>query len=109
MQLFSCLYNRALLADNISCLAGLTHVEGHNFSLLLSVGCVLTLSILNLCCHLHPLQAANCCRNSRLVVEEYDLKWVKIKENYYVLVNQFHGNFNKKTLVVGKLGVFSGM
>ena len=29
-------------------------------------------------CHLHPLQAANCCRNSRLVVNEVDLKlkWV---------------------------------
>ena len=24
-------------------------------------------------CHLHPLQAANCCRNSRLVVYEDDL------------------------------------
>ena len=24
-------------------------------------------------CHLHPLQAANCCRNSRLVVNEDDL------------------------------------
>ena len=28
-------------------------------------------------CHLRPLQAANCCRNSRLVVDEDDLKWVK--------------------------------
>ena len=28
-------------------------------------------------CHLHPLQAANCCRNSRLVVDENVLKWVK--------------------------------
>ena len=28
-------------------------------------------------CHLHPLQAANCCRNSRLVVDEDDLKWLK--------------------------------
>ena len=33
----------------------------------------LTLSSLNLCCHLHPLQAANCCRNSRLVVDGDDL------------------------------------
>ena len=32
----------------------------------------------------HPLQAANCCRNSRLIVDEDDLK---IKENYHVLVN----------------------
>ena len=36
----------------------------------------LTLSILTLHCHLHPLQAVNCCRNSRLVVDEDDLKWV---------------------------------
>ena len=33
----------------------------------------LTLSSLILHCHLHPLQAANCCRNSRLVVDEDDL------------------------------------
>ena len=37
----------------------------------------LTPSILTLHCHLHLLQAANCCRNSRLVVDENDLKWVK--------------------------------
>ena len=28
-------------------------------------------------CHHHPLQAANCCRNSRLVVDVDDLKWVE--------------------------------
>ena len=27
--------------------------------------------------NLHPLQAANCCRNSRLAVDEDDLKWLK--------------------------------
>ena len=27
--------------------------------------------------HLHPPQAANCCRNSRLVVVEDDLMWFK--------------------------------
>ena len=27
--------------------------------------------------HLHPLQAANCYRNSRLAVEEDDLMWFK--------------------------------
>ena len=37
----------------------------------------LTLSSLTLHCHLHPLQAANCCRNSRLVVDENDLMLVK--------------------------------
>ena len=33
----------------------------------------LTLSSLTLHCHLHPLQAAICCRKSRLVVDEDDL------------------------------------
>ena len=28
-------------------------------------------------CHLHPQQAANCCRISRLVVDEDDLMWLK--------------------------------
>ena len=37
----------------------------------------LNLSSLTLHCHFHPLQAANCCRNSRLVVDEDDLMWVK--------------------------------
>ena len=35
----------------------------------------LTLSVYH--CHLQPLQAANCCRNSRLVVVGDDLMWVK--------------------------------
>ena len=39
-------------------------------------------------CHLHPLQAANCCRNSRLVVDEDDMKWVTYGKN----TNQFHKN-----------------
>ena len=38
---------------------------------------ILTLSSLTLHCHLHPLQAPNCCRNSRLVVDEDDLMCVK--------------------------------
>ena len=37
----------------------------------------LTLSRLTLHCHLHSLQVGNCCRNSRLVVNEDDLMWVK--------------------------------
>ena len=57
----------------------------------------LTLSSLTLHCHLHPVQAANCCRNYRLVVDENDLMGVKNKENYHVLVNQFHGNCHYKT------------
>ena len=36
-----------------------------------------TLSSLTLPLSSHPLQAANCCRNSRLVVDEDDLMWVK--------------------------------
>ena len=49
-------------------------------------------------CHLHPLQAANCCRNSRLVVDEDDLIWFeKLKKNCHVLVSQCHGNFRFKT------------
>ena len=44
-------------------------------------------------CHLYPLQAANCCRDSRLVVDEDDLMWFENKDNYHVFVNQFHGKF----------------
>ena len=36
-----------------------------------------TLSILTSHWHLHPLQAANRCRNFRLVVDEDDLMWFK--------------------------------
>ena len=35
------------------------------------------LSSLTLHCNRHPLQAANCCRNSRLVVDEDDLMLLK--------------------------------
>ena len=35
------------------------------------------LTMSSLILHCHPLQAANCCRNSRLVVDEDDLMWVK--------------------------------
>ena len=37
----------------------------------------LTHSSLTLHCHLHPLQAANCYCNSRLVVDEDDFMWMK--------------------------------
>ena len=40
--------------------------------------CLKSLSRINHC-HLQPLQTANCCRNSRLVVNEDDLKGVKKK------------------------------
>ena len=42
----------------------------------------LTLSSLNLHCHLYPLQAANCYRNCQLVVDEDDLMWVKIFKKF---------------------------
>ena len=41
-------------------------------------------------CHLHPLQAANCFRNSRLVVDENDLNLVAMDKNVLLLLNQFH-------------------
>ena len=48
-------------------------------------------------CHLHPLQAANCCRNSRLVVDENDLKWVTNEYCYFQ-------NSSMKIFVVKPLG-----
>ena len=53
--------------------------------------------------HLHPPQAANCCRHFRLVVNEDDLCGLKIEENYHVLVNHFDGNFRIKTLGLRKI------
>ena len=47
-------------------------------------------------CHLHPLQATNCCRNSRLVLNEDDLKWVTNEKNI-VINKQFYENFRSKT------------
>ena len=40
-------------------------------------------------CHLYPLQAANCCRNSRLVVDEDDLKWVANEKKILLLLKEF--------------------
>ena len=51
----------------------------------------LTLSNLNLHCHLHPLHATNCCR---LAVVEDDLKWVINKNKYcYLLLDINKTNF----------------
>ena len=49
--------------------------------------------------HLHPLQAANCCRNSRLVVYEDDLKWMtnENKIGLLLLLKQFHRNVRRET------------
>ena len=54
--------------------------------------------------HLHPLQAANCCRNSRLVVDEGDLKWVvNWRQLPCIAVKQFHGNFPSEILSCRKI------
>ena len=48
-------------------------------------------------CHLHPLQAANCCRNFRLVVDENDLEWV-VNEKYILLIlKQLHESVRSNT------------
>ena len=39
-------------------------------------------------CHLHPLQAANCCRNSRFKVDKDDLMWVTDTEKYIVIIKR---------------------
>ena len=46
--------------------------------------------------HLHPLKAVNCCLNSRLVVDEDDLKWVANEKNISCLLEQFHEHFRSK-------------
>ena len=51
-------------------------------------------------CHLHPLQAANCCHNSRLVVDEADLKRVANEKRYC-----YHLNNSRKMFVLKPLGV----
>ena len=56
-------------------------------------------------CHLHPLQAANCFRNSRLVVEQDDWMWFKNSRK----IANFMNIFVLKPLVIGKFGLFSGM
>ena len=53
---------------------------------------------MNYYCHLHPLQAAKLYRNSRLVLDEDDLKWV-INEKNIVIIKKFHENFRSKTAV----------
>ena len=60
-------------------------------------------------CHLYPLQAANCCRNSRLVVDEDDLKWVANEKNVLLLLKQSHKKIYSKTLRYRKLGNSSEM
>ena len=68
-----------------------------------------TLSSLNLPLSSSSTTSREFCRNTRLVMDEDDLMWVKIKENCHVLISQFHGNFDYKTLVIGKFNLFTGM
>ena len=52
-------------------------------------------------CHLHPLQAANCCPNSRFLVDEDDMTWVINGEKILLLLSQFHEMFILIPLGVG--------
>ena len=64
---------------------------------------------LTLSSHLHPLQAANCCRNSRLVVDEDDLKWVTNEKKILLFLKQLQENCGFKTTSCRKLSNFSEM
>ena len=57
-------------------------------------------------CHLHPLQAANCCRNSRLAVDEYNINWVTLVINISLSLKQLHENCSSKTPKCIKLSHF---
>ena len=48
-------------------------------------------------CHPHPLQASNCCRNSRFGSGCDDLKWVANEINKLLIIEQFHENVVLKT------------
>ena len=54
-------------------------------------------------CHLYPLQAANCCRNSRLVVNKDDLKWVKNVRKLPCISKSFIDIFLLKPLSFSKI------
>ena len=70
---------------------------------------VLTLSSLNLPLSSHPLQAANCYRNSRLGVDEDDLKCVINGKKLLRLSKQFQEVFRSKTPKCRKLCYSSDM
>ena len=70
---------------------------------------ILTLSGLNLLCHLHTLQAANCCRNSRLAAEKDDLKWVANEKNTLLLLKHLHKKFRSKSSGCWRFNYSSGM
>ena len=66
-----------------------------------------TLSGLTLHCRLHPPQAANCCRNSRLVVNKDDLKWV-VKGKKIVIIKTVQRNFRSETNMFQEIRSFFG-
>ena len=69
----------------------------------------MNLSSLNHRCHLHSLQAINCCRNSRLAVDEDYLKQVASEKIKLLLLKQFYKNVGSETPRCGKLGHFLEM
>ena len=48
-------------------------------------------------CHLHTLQAVNCYRNSRLAVDEDDLKWMTNLRKLPHIRKKFNGNSRSNT------------
>ena len=53
-------------------------------------------------CNLHQRHAVNCFRNSRLAVDDDDVKWVKNKKKVLLLLKHFHdNNCLKLSLCVG--------
>ena len=61
--------------------------------------------------YFHSLQATNFCRNSRLVVDEDDLKWVVNETNMPIssLLKQFHKKIRSKPLGFSKANDSSEM
>ena len=59
--------------------------------------------------HIHPLQAANCCRNSRLVVDKDDLKSVAKEKYILLLLKQVHEQFLSSQLSCRKFNNSSNM
>ena len=60
--------------------------------------------------HLHPIQAANCCRNSRLVVDEDDLMLFKNQGKLPCIGKPLSWEFSfQNPFFLGKLNMFSWM
>ena len=72
-------------------------IEIFTCNIITSIGCIfLTLSSLNIPYSIYQLQAANCCRNYRLVVKENDLMWMAIEKNILLLKKKFHVNISSR-------------